>query len=427
MVSMVAESEKKNQAIAQLLQKEQADNKKCENSKLLQLEARMEKQLMDFDIEREQYKTKLRKEENKVKDLLHQLTDIKETVLSLQQESSEAVFDIGSVTGTTGLQPATSPALTSSSIVTPVSLIKSISQTVTVSKAISTPLSTTEVKVDASPVKIRTPARPQQSRPASDIIAGQPRLAPTSEPRQRAALPPTSPKPNAILRPQGDILGSPANRPLHYRPELSANRPTGIASSPALRAPGQGMQGQGSNAKQNSLSGKPVSGEQGSYVSGATLGTTIPNRIPNRVSSAPAASHLSSYNNKQSLTILANKPANSAIQVSTTAVTNINSRAAVLSPRSASVPPHLGTPLTIIDPRLVGTSSVSVANWRNSVSLSSSNSSAGHIAPTTVSLISPIDKSAMSGGTGSKPKPPPPVRNVSLPSAKKFHPIENTS
>jgi len=50
MVTKVAETDKRNQTIAQLLQKEQQDNRKSENSKVLQLEARMEKQLMEFDI-----------------------------------------------------------------------------------------------------------------------------------------------------------------------------------------------------------------------------------------------------------------------------------------------------------------------------------------------------------------------------------------
>ena len=103
MVSKVTEAEKKNQAIAQLLHKEQEDNKKSENSKLLQLEAKMERQLMEFDIEREQYKARIRKEESKVRDLLQQLTDIKETVMSLQQE---AVAEASVVTTAAASRPA---------------------------------------------------------------------------------------------------------------------------------------------------------------------------------------------------------------------------------------------------------------------------------------------------------------------------------
>ena len=57
-----------------------------ESKKTLKMEAAMEKQIIDFDIEREQLKSRLSKEENKNKDLQVQLESLQQQIESLQSQ-----------------------------------------------------------------------------------------------------------------------------------------------------------------------------------------------------------------------------------------------------------------------------------------------------------------------------------------------------
>ena len=432
MVSKVAESEKKNQAIAQLLQKEQEDNQKSENSKLLQLEARMEKQLMDFDIEREQYKTKLRKEESKVRELLLQLTDIKQTVLSLQQESNDT-----SLEGGNGTPPPSAAELTDSAIfssnskVTPVSLIKSLSQTVSVNQNVpNSPRPSDNRSVDSSAqqkARMTPPVTPQPIRQSADVSQQRvlhPQDLAALKARQAAPPPTTSPKPvsQAITRPQANVQALSNNRVSYHRQNVSI-RPTSPANVTSIRP-----QINASNTKQISQISKPGrTMEENLQTTVLQTGSTS---IPTRVSARSVSMHsaiqtpnklVNTQSNKQPIV----RPSNPSLQTSTTPTNNSTGRPAApaMSPRSTAVPPHLGSAMTIIDPKIVGSNAANVGSWRNSVPTGSTITSYS----TTVNLISPPDKSAIGDNSVSKPKPPPPVRNVSLPSTKKYQSIENTS
>lgn len=445
MVSKVTESEKRNHTIAQLLQKEQEDSRKSENSQLLQLEARMERQLMDFDIEREQYKTRLRKEECKVRDLLLQLTDIKETVLSLQQDSNDSqssdfrqgihVFD-----------STDSASLPGGSNITPVSLIKSISHAVTVSQhsanhQINLPTvvalnadttSTNHGVIETLQQTARVDAGPCMSPPAKESSKGtpvismvQPNLnsasASFSKSRQSTVAPSASQKPSVsqiIHRMPAESQAGPASRISYYRQD-APSRPTGPTSSPASVRPPHI-----SNVKITSMGSRGVINMGESTSTMQPGNTAIPTRVFSRnpaakINSAPLVS-------TKPVILQANKISNTVLKVSATP-NNSPSRPMSTSPRSVTVPPHLGSAASSnFDSKLVN-----VTSWRNSVPPSGGGTPNDSVIvkasrPVSASLISPPD-TLITGSISNKPKPPPPIRNVSLPPTKKYQSVENTS
>lgn len=426
MVSKVAESENKNKVIAQLLQKEQEDSQKSENSKLLQLEACMEKHLMDFDIEREQYKARLRKEEGKVKDLLLQLTDIKETVLSLQEDSIAE--------STSGLDSTDSSCIPEGMVVTSISLTKSIS-----TKAYYDPplpnhqidsLLTTSAGESVLQQTARIDPGPSLSPPPKQA-ADFPRVplkivsVPAGGNRARLAgnVASASPKPVTHILQGPDMRVS---NNIRSKTATDVTQAKAIkSSSPASVTVATKPQLILGNTKQDSVikTNETASGS-------SAAGKSIPTRTSVRVNNS---------NNNSSPVILpkpANKLANKSVSTGplkvstaannaanrTTLVTTSYTRPAGLSPRSVAVPPHLGPQ---------GGKLITTSSWRNSVSGSTGTSkeitNARSNRPASTSSLSPTETVSPGGGSSGKPKPPPPVRNVSLPHTKKYQSIENTS
>lgn len=384
MVAKVAESDKRNQAIAQMLQKEKEDNQKSENSKLLQLEALMEKQLMDFDIEREQYKAKIRKEEAKVKELIQQLTDIKQTVLGLQRQSisssrvtgqlasvtsapsdaskgadgssnngqghlSNSTVESGHTTSSLVVNPLSSSIPQSAKLVVGPSLVPPASVT-TQSKEQST-RSTTEDSSKVEAVKLVKPVS-GTNRPQSVIVAQK-----STQPLSSASLR-TTPGVNLIHASASSTISS------------------AKTSSPA-----------------SSIKPPQIQAVRSLHVSAITSPKPPPQPVA------------LSTSNKISTT----NPAEHAEAPSRLTDT---SRLPSQSPRT-NVPPHLGS---YSDGKVTAKSSSGV--------LSQSQTSKDH--PSTNRTGTGVPRQVSDKGSSVKQKPAPPVRNVSLSSTRKYKSIDNS-
>jgi len=371
MVSKMAEAEKQNKTIADLLLKEQEERQKFDDNRLLQLEARMEKQLMDFDIEREQYKVRLRKEESKVKDLLHQLTDIKKTVLSLHHDTPDS--NIASIVTTQTLSNSVkghevvANALSGSVVISrnhsvppPAVLSTSLTSHHHLQQRVVNAVESKTSHVDLGPSRLLSSQPPGDSKLAAS--------AQGSQMKHSTALHVSSTKPSTVAQ------SSPQSRISYYRSAAGtsqvSNRSSNV-SSPKL---------QHASANKHSESiPSPI----------LASGTSIPTRVFSKAVPVTSSVATNIHTPKKTLKI--------------TATSNVGSKSVM-----ASIPTLVSTaPAPLSGDEKV----IHVSNWKSLPSGSDAGNTSVADKPTVMV----------------KPKPPPPVRNVSLPPSKKFPVIENTS
>lgn len=89
MLAKVLEAERLNESVAQQLRREKEDGARQESGKLLQMEAKMERQLSEFDIEREQMRARLRREEARVADLSVQVDLLRQQLQQLSAQEQQ--------------------------------------------------------------------------------------------------------------------------------------------------------------------------------------------------------------------------------------------------------------------------------------------------------------------------------------------------
>lgn len=372
----MAEAEKQNKTIADLLLKEQEERQKFDDNRLLQLEARMEKQLMDFDIEREQYKVRLRKEESKVKDLLHQLTDIKKTVLSLHHDTPDSNIASNVTTQTLSNSvkdhEVAANALSGSVVISrnhsvppPAVLSTSLTSHHHLQQRVVNSVESKTSYVDLGPSRLLSSQTPGDSKLAASAQGNQ---LESAKMKHSPALHVSSTKPSTVAQ------SSPQSRISYYRSSAGtsqvSNRSSNV-SSPKL---------QHASANKHSESiPSPI----------LASGTSIPTRVSSKAVPVTCSVATNIHTPKKTLKI--------------TATSNVGSKSVM-----ASIPTLVSTTPT---PSSGDEKVIHVSNWKSLPS----GSDAGN--------TSVADKPAVMV----KPKPPPPVRNVSLPPSKKFPVIENTS
>lgn len=118
--SKAAEEGQKAAELSLKLEKEKSRASKleeelaAERKRGLQTEAQVEKQLSEFDIEREQLRAKLNREENRTRALKEEMENLKKLVKDLEQRSSSSSREQGREPGTTSRGTATEPPVRAS-------------------------------------------------------------------------------------------------------------------------------------------------------------------------------------------------------------------------------------------------------------------------------------------------------------------------
>lgn len=382
MVSKVTESDKRNQAIAQMLQKEKEDSQKSENSKLLQLEARMEKQLMDFDIEREQYKSKVRREEAKVKELVQQLTDIKQTVLSLQHQSTHSGR---STSQSINLEPV--PTDTAKTVTGGAD--NSRSQDVNNSNESGTAPSTLVINSASSAI-------PQSAK----LIVGPSLVPPASV---------TSPSKEQNLRPTAvasSVTAENLNKPdpgKSMKPISAVNRTSSTISA---------AQKQSSTTNLYSTS-SPGASTTPKSASSATKASSPASAMKSPQVTAVRSPYLAGVVNPKPQT---QQTVGSGISTkATSAATPERSETSpklFVTDQTKSSPQSIRTNISSAGKVLVKPSSGILQNQTNRDQVSTNRAA--------------MARQVSDKGPSVKQKPAPPVRNVSLPSTRKYKPIDNS-
>jgi len=330
-----------------------------------------------FFAEREQYKARVRKEEAKVTDLLKQIAEIKESVLELQRESPSPLPD-------TPVADPHPPAATASSLT--VTLPEPVQQTARLTPGPSLSPPPTQASPDPNRINNR-PTRPPVAQtvkmPTLDnqrLEAGNPRPVIVPNITQRPALPAMTaqrPAANAIvtLRNTETSISNLRSATIGQRPASVTNQSEG-----KLRA-----------GIQRPLSAQDILDEKAPSVMSTSLITTsksISTTVAPRPNSAP----------------------NTQAAVTVTRPLGQTQRQAIISARpvTAKVPPHLANLQP--EPRFIN--------------VAGGVKTEGPVSPRSpVSLVSPTGASA----GPNRQKPPPPVRNVSLPPRRAEVGSTNTS